>query len=81
MRIYKHKKMPRLDLSTRKRVFLLNSAGYSSSEICHRLREEDTIVTVRSVHWLLQKFRRYGCIRDLPRNKRQINQGGNEEGD
>ena len=63
--------MPRLDLNTRKRVILLNRAGYSSSEICHRLREEDTIVTVRSVNRLLQKFRRYGCIRDLPRRKRQ----------
>ena len=63
--------MLHLDLNTRKRVILLNRAGYSSSEICHRLREEDIIVTVRGVNRLLQKFRRYGCIRDLPHRKRQ----------
>ena len=63
--------MPRLDLNARKRVVVLNRAGYSSSEICHRLKEEDIIVTVRSINWLLQKFQKHGCIRDLPRRKRQ----------
>ena len=63
--------MPRLDLNARKRVIVLNRAGYSSSEICHRLKEEDIIVTVRSINRLLQKFQKHGCIRDLPRRKRQ----------
>ena len=52
-------------------MIVLSRAGYSSPEIHHCLREEDIIVTGRSINPLLQKFRNHGCIKDLPRRKRQ----------
>ena len=70
MRVLKHK-MPRLDLNTRKKIIILSRRGVSSSELHHRLKEEDIFVTHRSVNRLLQKFRCHGSILDLPRRKRQ----------
>ena len=64
-------KMPRLDLNARKRIIVLSRNGSSSSEIHHRLRQEDIHVTKRSINRLLQKFRDHGSILDLPRRRRE----------
>ena len=63
--------MPRLDLNARKRIIVLSRNGSSSSEIHHRLRQEDIHVTKRSINRLLQKFRDHGSILDLPRRRRE----------
>ena len=41
--------MPRLDLSTRRRVLALRQLGYSYRIIKERLEQEDIIVTTRSL--------------------------------
>lgn len=63
--------MIRLDINTRKRVIILRRAGYSSSEIHRRLKEEDIFVTIHCINRLLRKFRHHGSILDLPRRKIQ----------
>ena len=48
--------MPRLDLSTRRRVLALRQLGYSYHSIKERLEQEDIIVTRRSLERLGKKF-------------------------
>ena len=62
--------MPRLDLSTRRRVLALRQLGYSHRIIKERLAQEDIIVTTRSLQRLDKKFHDEGTFKDLPRNKR-----------
>ena len=60
--------MPRLQVSTRKRVIILRRQGYSIREILNRLREEGTEVSIRSLQRLCVKFQIMHTVQDLPRN-------------
>lgn len=62
--------MPRLIVSTRKRVILWWRRGYSISDIKGKLEEEDVCITTRSLQRLLKKFREHHTIKNLPRRKR-----------
>ena len=62
--------MHRLDLDSRRRVLALRQLGYSFSSITERLRQEDIIITPRSLQRLEKKFRDKGIFKDLPRKKR-----------
>ena len=62
--------MPRLDLDSRRRVLALHQLGYSFSSITERLRQEDIIITSRSLQRLEKKFCDKGIFKDLPRKKR-----------
>ena len=59
--------MPRLLVSTRKRVIILQRQGYVLKEIQKRLEEEGTVVSLRSLQRLCAKFKRTRTIRDLHR--------------
>lgn len=64
--------MPRLELSARKRVIVLQRAGYTLSEIHKRIVEEEGhYVSLRSIYRLWKKFCGHHTIADLPKNKRQ----------
>ena len=60
--------MPRLQVTTRKRVIKLRRQGYSIREIRNRLREEGTEVSIRSLQRLCVKFQIMHTIQDLSRN-------------
>ena len=47
--------MPRLDVSTRKRVVVLRQNGHSVAEIRARLIEEGNLVSLVSIYKLLKK--------------------------
>ena len=64
--------MPRLDLSTRRKVLALRQLGYSHRIIKECLEQEDIIVTTRSLQQLDKKFHDEGTFKDLPRNKRSM---------
>ena len=59
--------MPRLSVTTRKRVIILRRQGYSLSEIRNRLDEEDIDVSIRSLQRLCVKFNRFHTVENLPR--------------
>ena len=61
--------MPRLEVSTRRRVIILRSRGYSVAEIRARLMEEDTPVSLVSLYKLLKK---YECTRSVVDRKRKL---------
>ena len=48
--------MPRLDLDSRRRVLVLRQLGYLFSSITERLRQEDIIITSRSLQQLEKKY-------------------------
>lgn len=62
--------MPRLSIEARFRVISLCSLGYSMPTISRRLREENVLISQRALYALLEKYRRKGTVRDLPRRKR-----------
>ena len=65
--------MPRLLVSTRKRVIILRRQGYALKDIQRRLEQEDIVVSLRSLQRLCAKFKRVRTIRDLPRaSKRRL---------
>ena len=59
--------MPRLSVTTRKRVIILRRQGYSLSEIRNRLDEEDIDVSIRNLQRLCVKFDRFHTVENLPR--------------
>ena len=59
--------MPRLQVSTRKRVIVLRRQGYSIREIHSRLKEEGSGISIRSLQRLCAKFQLKHTIQDLPR--------------
>lgn len=62
--------MPRLDINNRRRVITLHKAGYSVDAIRKRLREEQIMVTTRSLFRLVKKYREHEILIDLPRRRR-----------
>ena len=62
--------MPRLSIEARFRVISLCLSGYSISAISQRLREENVCISQRALYYLVEKYRRKGTVRDLPRGKR-----------
>ena len=60
-----------MDISTRKRVIVLQRAGYSVKAIHDHLLEEGTYVTRRSLYRLCKKFRIKHTVLDLPRGRKQ----------
>lgn len=62
--------MPRLSIEARFRVISLCLSGYSISAISQRLREENVFISQRALYSLVEKYRRKGTVRDLPRGKR-----------
>lgn len=65
------KKMPRIDISTRKQVNELQRAGYSIKVIHNRLLQQGTTITKRSLYRLCKKFHDSHTVLDLPRQKRR----------
>ena len=65
--------MPRLQVSTRKRVIIIWRQGFSIQCIQNRFKEEDTIISLRSLQRLCTKFQRMHTMQDLHRiSKRKI---------
>jgi len=62
--------MPRLDLNARRKVILLHNAGVSIKCIEDRLKDEEVVVTRRSLHRLIKKYKETGTYTDLHRRKR-----------
>ena len=62
--------MPRLSIEARFRVISLCLSGYSISATSQRLREENVLISQRALYSLVEKYRRKGTVRDLPRGKR-----------
>lgn len=62
--------MPRLSIEARFRVVSLYSRGHSIPAINQRLREENVFISERALHALVEKHRKKGTVRDLPRRKR-----------
>ena len=48
-------------------------AGYSIAAIQQRLKEEEVIVTKRSLYCLIKKFKEKGVYTDLPQKARDKN--------
>ena len=59
--------MPRLQVSTRKRIIILKRQGYSLQDIRQRLEEEGIVVSIRSLQRLCAKFEKTRTIQDLPK--------------
>ena len=59
--------MPRLLVSTRKRVIILQRLGYSLKDINRRLEEEGFKISLRSLQRLMAKFNKMHTVQDLPR--------------
>ena len=59
--------MPRLQVSTRKRVIILRRRGFSIQSIQNRFKEEGTVVSLHSLQHLCAKFQRMHTIQDLHR--------------
>ena len=63
--------MPRLSISTRRRVISLYQSGlYSIREIRRRLREENVFISLQALWSLVRKHRETGKVSDLPRRSR-----------
>ena len=62
--------MPRLSVSSRKRVVILIRRGYSLRVIRQRLLDEGNIMSLRSLQHLWSKFQTMHTVRDLPRATR-----------
>ena len=62
--------MPRLSIEARFRVISLCLSWYSISAISQRLCEEKVFISQRALYSLVEKYRRKGTVRDLPRGKR-----------
>lgn len=63
--------MPRLSISTRRRVIALYQSGlYSIREIRRRLREESIFISLQALWNLVRKHRETGKVSDLPRRSR-----------
>lgn len=62
--------MPRLDISTRRRVVFLKQSGYSIAEIKKRLNEENISISLQSLFNLVKKHNETGKLIDLPRRTR-----------
>lgn len=62
--------MPRLSIEARFRVISLYSLGYSIPAISRKLREEKVFISQCALYALVEKYRRKGTVRDLPRRKR-----------
>ena len=60
--------MARLSIANRKRVIILRRLGYSITDIQRNLKEEDVVITVRSLQRLCRKFKDKHTIQDLPRS-------------
>ena len=59
--------MPRLNVSTRKRVIILRRQGYALKDVRRRLGEEGIVVSMRTLQRLCAKFKEMGTIQDIPR--------------
>ena len=62
--------MLRINVDTRKRVITLKRQGFSLKTIRHRLSDEGTSVSLRSLERLWRKFQTVHTIQDLPRATR-----------
>ena len=62
--------MPRMDISTRRRVIALRSSGYSVAEIRKRLSKENVLVSSQALFNLIRKHRQTGKLLDLTRRSR-----------
>lgn len=62
--------MPRLSVTSHKRVIFLKRRGYSLQAICQRLSDEGNIMSMGSLQRLLNKFQKVHTVRDLPRATR-----------
>lgn len=62
--------MPRLEVSTRRRVLFLHQSGHSISEIKKRLIEESIFISSQALFNLVRKHRETGKLIDLPRRAR-----------
>ena len=62
--------MPRLSVSSRKRVVILIYQGYSLRAIRQRLLDEGNIVSLHSLQRLRSKFQTMHTVRDLLRATR-----------
>ena len=62
--------MTRLTLSARRSTVSMSIAGYSITAIQQRLKEEDVIVTKRSLYRFIKKFKENGVYTDLQRRAR-----------
>ena len=60
----------RLDLRTRERVVLLKKQGYTYREIAQRLKEENVVVSIKSLYLLVTKYRNTNSVVDRPRRRR-----------
>ena len=63
-------KMATMSLETRKRVLTLHSREYTVTDIRHRLRKENCVISCQSLHNLLRKFHEKRIFADLPRSRR-----------
>ena len=63
--------MPRIDLTTRRRVVILYERGYSVRSIKKRLEEENVVISVPALYNLLNKHHKKDTIADLPRQSRK----------
>ena len=63
--------MPRLDIETR-RVIFLSRSGYSVSQIKKRLKQENINISLAALYNLLKKYNETGKLIDLPRRTRPI---------
>lgn len=59
--------MPRLDISTRRRVVVLRQAGHAIVEIQKRLKEENISISSQALYNLIRKYNETGKLIDLPR--------------
>ena len=57
--------MPRIHLTTRRRVVVLYKRGYSVKSIKKRLEEENIVISVPALHNFLNKHRVKDTIADL----------------
>lgn len=62
--------MPRLDISTRRRVIVLLQAGYTIVKIKKRLNEENISISLQALHNLVKKYKETGKLKDMPRRTR-----------
>ena len=63
--------MPKIDLTTRRRVVVLYARGYSVRSIKKRLEEENILISVPALYNLLKKHAEMDTIADLPRQSRK----------
>ena len=63
-------RMPRMDMSTRRRVNALRYSDYSVAEIRKRLSKENMLVSSQALFNLIRKHRQTGKLLDLTRGPR-----------